>query len=148
MKTIDEPAVRASLVERVERLTPTTPRKWGKLSCQQMLVHVASSLEQVARGARFADKPSPSRLIKLIALKTPLAWPRGMPSGGDPAAAEVDESAFDADRARTIEALEAMAAADASELTPAHPAFGAMSKRDWLRWAQRHLDHHLKQFGV
>ena len=149
MKTIDELEVRASLISRVERLAPSTQGQWGKMTCQQMLVHVADAMERVTRGERFTGEfGSPSRLIKFIALKTPLSWPRGLPSGGDPASTEVDESGFEAERARTIGALEAMAAADGSSFSASHPAFGPMSTRDWLRWAQRHLDHHLKQFGV
>ena len=149
MKTIDESRVRASLISRVERLTPSTGAKWGKMTCQQMLVHVADAMERVTRGERFTgDEGSPARLIKFIALKTSLAWPRGLPSGGDPASTTVEESRFEDDRARTIAALEAMAAADGSSFTASHPAFGPMGTRDWLRWAQRHMDHHLKQFGV
>lgn len=29
-----------------------------------------------------------------------------------------------------------------------HPGFGRMSQSDWLRWGYRHVDHHLRQFGV
>jgi hypothetical protein len=29
-----------------------------------------------------------------------------------------------------------------------HPAFGKMDQRDWLAWGYRHVDHHLRQFGV
>ena len=148
MKTIDQPDVLASLISRVERLTPTPPR-WGRMNGQQMLAHVADAMESVTRGERFTgDSGSPARLIKFIALKTSLSWPRGLPSGGDPASTEVDESRFEDARARAIAALEAMAAADGSGFTASHPAFGPMTTRDWLRWAQRHLDHHLKQFGA
>ena len=30
----------------------------------------------------------------------------------------------------------------------AHPMFGLMPDRDWLRWAYLHMNHHLRQFGV
>ena len=149
MKTIDRPEVRASLISRLQRLDPAAPGKWGRLTCQQMLVHVADAMERVTRGERFTgESASFPRLIKFVALGTSLSWPSGLPSGGDPASTEVDENRFEDERARTIEALEAMAAADGSSFSASHPAFGPMSTRNWLRWAQRHLDHHLKQFGV
>jgi hypothetical protein len=149
VKTIDQAEVRASLIARLERLSPTTQGQWGQLTCQQMLVHVADSMERVTRGERFTgDTGSPSWLIKLVALRTWLSWPHGLPSGGDPASTEVDAARFEEERARTIAALEAMAAADGSGFSAVHPAFGPMSTRDWLRWGQRHLDHHLRQFGV
>jgi hypothetical protein len=28
------------------------------------------------------------------------------------------------------------------------PYFGTMSSRDWQRWAYRHTNHHLRQFGL
>jgi hypothetical protein len=30
----------------------------------------------------------------------------------------------------------------------AHPIFGRMSRSDWLVWGFRHLDHHMRQFGL
>jgi hypothetical protein len=29
-----------------------------------------------------------------------------------------------------------------------HPIFGTMSLSDWFIWGYRHVDHHLRQFGV
>jgi hypothetical protein len=29
-----------------------------------------------------------------------------------------------------------------------HPMWGEMSQREWLIWGYRHVDHHLRQFGV
>jgi hypothetical protein len=31
---------------------------------------------------------------------------------------------------------------------PAHPIFGALSQKGWLRWGYLHMDHHLRQFGA
>ena len=31
---------------------------------------------------------------------------------------------------------------------PRHPVFGMMKRREWGIWAYRHVDHHLRQFGV
>ena len=149
MKTIDHPPVLTDLTSRLQRLSPTSSAQWGKMTCQQMLVHLADAMEAVTRGQEFAgDMGSPSKFIKFIALRTPLSWPKGLPTVGDPASLEVDESAFDRELQRTISALAAMARADGAGFTSVHPAFGPMSKLDWYRWAQRHLDHHLRQFGV
>jgi hypothetical protein len=29
-----------------------------------------------------------------------------------------------------------------------HPAFGPLSRGEWLIWGYRHVDHHLRQFGA
>ena len=36
----------------------------------------------------------------------------------------------------------------ADTLEPAHGFFGIMSLADWHRWAYKHTDHHLRQFGL
>jgi hypothetical protein len=38
--------------------------------------------------------------------------------------------------------------ADPHSLETAHGVFGLMSLADWQRWAYKHTDHHLRQFGV
>ena len=41
-----------------------------------------------------------------------------------------------------------VAAIYARRLEQAHGIFGPMSPRDWHRWAWKHTDYHLRQFGV
>ena len=47
-----------------------------------------------------------------------------------------------------IAAIDGIAAADPAAVERAHGVFGAMALRDWQRWAYKHVDHHLRQFGV
>ena len=149
MKTVDKPDVLDSLRSRLEALSPTAEAQWGKMSVQQMLVHCALGMERVTRGELFPDMPGkPTKFIKFLALWTPMPWPKNLPTDQDPASDPVEEGGFDADRTRAITALEAMAQGDGSGFAPSHPAFGAMTVKDWRRWAQRHLDHHLRQFGA
>jgi hypothetical protein len=35
-----------------------------------------------------------------------------------------------------------------SRTWPSHPAFGSLGRRGWGVLTWRHLDHHLRQFGV
>jgi hypothetical protein len=57
-------------------------------------------------------------------------------------------SDFSKDLARLLGAMDALAAATEGSLEPAHGLFGTMSTRDWQRWAYRHTDYHLRQFGL
>ena len=74
-------------------------------------------------------------------------WPIGMlpVRGGVGGTRPTD---FDRDWNRVIETLEAIAAAHAGGLEPTHGFFREMSVKDWQRWAYRHTDHHLRQFGA
>jgi hypothetical protein len=44
--------------------------------------------------------------------------------------------------------LERFAARDEIQEWPAHPAFGQLSRKDWGVLVYKHIDHHLRQFGV
>jgi hypothetical protein len=51
--------------------------------------------------------------------------------------------------ARAVDGIDRLAAAGAgTRLEPAHGFFGTMSVRDWQRWAWKHTEHHLRQFGA
>jgi hypothetical protein len=66
----------------------------------------------------------------------------------DPRVAGTRPGDFQRDRARVISALKQIARARPGSLEPSHGLFGVMTARDWQRWAYRHTDYHLRQFGA
>lgn len=83
MKNVAQPATLSLLESRLRGLTPQSDRRWGTLTPEEMLCHLAS-----------------------------------------------------------------LAAAPAEQLNPVHYMVGPMSRKDWRRWAYKHADHHLRQFGL
>jgi hypothetical protein len=149
MKTIADPAVLAALSARLARLTSTQPRVWGTMSPHQMVVHLADAADAVLKRRAFVTPARrPRRVLKWAALYLPMPWPHGVRAGANPASRSVHGETFDADRLRATTTLAEMAAAPDTGLAPAHPLFGPMTPRDWLRWAFLHTDHHLRQFGL
>jgi hypothetical protein len=45
MKSLFNPADNNELIERIERLTPTTPAQWGKMNVAQMLSHLQEPIK-------------------------------------------------------------------------------------------------------
>lgn len=88
--------------------------------------------------------------MKWFGLWTPLRWPHGWKTNPqhDPQAEGTRPSQFAADLKRAVAGLEGIAAAGPSTLDPVHGFFGIMTVVDWQRWAYKHTDHHLRQFGV
>jgi hypothetical protein len=152
MKSVSDPETLASLIERLERLTPGSERRWGTLTPHEMLCHLGDATALVL-GERPADPPVIDRrrpVIKWIALSVPLPWPRGYPTRRslDPKLDGTKPSDFQADHARAVKGLERVASAGPASLTPVHGVFGSMTLSDWHRWAYRHTHHHLRQFGL
>lgn len=148
MPSVADPAVLSRLEARLLSLRPDSPRRWGSLSAAEVLCHLGDATASVL--ARPGGDPGRSRpLVRWLALRSPLPWPRGAPTLPriDPRAGGTRPTDFEADRRRAIEGLRAVAAAAEGELPAAHGRFGAMEPTDWHRWAFRHTDHHLRQFG-
>ena len=152
MKTVADSTVTASLIARLGILQPDAPRRWGTLEPHEMLCHLGDAFEMVLRTrprrveVRVRNRP----LMKLAALRGPLRWWRGIRTNPehDPRVDGTRPSSFGADKARVVRALQALAVANPSSLEAGHGLLGTMSVTDWQRWAYRHADHHLRQFGV
>ncbi len=101
------------------------------------------------RPIRDVSTPLGRTVARFVATSTPIPWPKGYRS-----TPEVDQevdgtppTAFDADMER-LHATMRDFVDRLDETTMRHPVFGLMTRAQWGRWAYRHMDHHLRQFGV
>lgn len=122
------------------------------MNASQMLRHLIDGF-----GAMTSERPVPSistwahrNLMKPLALRLPVAWPKGVPT-----MPEVDAErggsrpgAFDADQAELAAILRRAVHSPRDFRFGQHPLFGAMSEWEWMRWAYLHVDHHFRQFGL
>lgn len=152
MKTIGDPTVRALLIARLRALRPDSGGRWGSLSPHEMLCHLGDASEMVLR-----TRPRPNRVrdrhrpvFKGIWLWSAIPFPHGVRTHAshDPRLHGTRPRDFARDLDRVVASLDAIAAAQPDALEPLHGLFGTMTKRDWERWAWKHTDHHLRQFGV
>ena len=151
MKTIyDEDECRA-LVERLGRLTPDSQGRWGRMTAPQAVCHLSDAFR-----VSLGDISHPvvgnffhRTIIRWVALSTSIKWPHGaktLPAfdqeqGGTPPASFAE----DVNDLRDL--ILRFAASKGAGLSP-HPAFGGLKPGEWGRWGYRHMDHHLRQFGV
>lgn len=149
MHTVAEPALLADLTTRLERLTPRHSARWGRMTAHQMAAHLANAAEAaLARRPFAAPARRPNPVLKFLSLRLPLPWPKNVRTGADPAGIELAPETFEAERIRALTALRDLSQMPAQSLASRHPIFGAMTQRDWHRWAFLHTDHHLRQFGL
>jgi hypothetical protein len=152
VKTVADPVVLRSLTERLMALRPESRRRWGTLTAHEMLCHLGDAGEMVLM-IRRRERPIPRRrrpIFKWLALWTPMRWSHGQQTNPkhDPRIAGTRPSDFASDLVRALSAIQGIATAQADALEPVHGLFGTMSIRDWQRWAYKHTDHHLRQFGL
>ncbi len=145
---LHDPAVRDSIRARVQKLTPSATRAWGKMSVDQMLWHVNKAMSNALGETAPPDKkpPLPSPVMRFIVLNMP--WGKGAPTAPDLVVGG-ERYDFDAEKARCLTLIDRIAAKnmDASDWGRSS-LMGRMSGRDWSRLQAKHLNHHLTQFSV
>jgi hypothetical protein len=153
MRTISNAHVLDELVQRAERLRSDAERRWGTMTPGEMLCHLGDAGDAVL-GRRVPPGTAPSnRLllpIKWLLLYSPIPFPKGVETrpGVNPRKEGTRPGDFARDRARVVDGLRSLAVATPESVSPTHFRFGRMSLRDWHHWAYKHVDHHLRQFGV
>jgi hypothetical protein len=152
MKTLANVHDRAEIVQRIASIGPECRRRWGTMTVGQMICHLSDAF-RVALGDRPA-KPLENRYtgwpMKWLALSLPLPWPHGVSTvpecdakiGGTPPAE------LERDKSELLELLDRFATPSSGLEQRAHPFFGKMTEKEWLRWGYLHCDHHLRQFGA
>ena len=150
MKTLSEPGAAEVLIARLGKLHEKRPRAWGQMTPHEMICHLNDSFEGVLGDRPIApiDTVLSRTVIKYIALHTKFAWPKGVKT-----TPEVDQKRggtrpadFDQDRAKTIGLIQRFIAPGARY--ESHPAMGPLTRDEWMIWAWRHTDHHLRQFAL
>lgn len=146
MSSLHDDRTRVALKKRVHSLRPDSQRRWGRMTVDQMLWHVnmpmKESLGEYATAA--AKAPMPKKLLRWLVLNVP--WPRGARTHPDLVASKRYD--FEQERAACLELIDRFVARDQQSAFPASASFGAMSCVHWSRLHAKHLDHHLRQFGV
>jgi hypothetical protein len=151
VKTLMNASDRAAIEARLAALRPDSPKRWGRMSVGGMVCHLTDAFE-ICLGERPADRVPrlhERTLIRLVALHTPMPWPKGVKTVGacDQEVAGTPPGELERDKARLHAAMERFV----GKVEPGksvHPIFGTMSAAEWGHWGWRHMDHHLRQFGA
>lgn len=144
---LHDPPIRDSIKQRVTSLRADTPRRWGKMTVDQMLWHVNCGLENALGRYAVKDRrmPLPYGVVKFVVFNLP--WRKGK----TPTAREfVAREHFDfvSEQARLLRLIDEMSAKPLEATWGRSSFMGPMTGRDWSRLQAKHLDHHLNQFGV
>ena len=139
-----------SFKTRIQKLSPDTQAQWGKMNVYQMLKHCSLNDEMLLR-----HKPYKRLFIGRIFGKSSLKknikddQPLGKNSPTHPELIIKDNGDVEAQKKAWLAILDQYPAMQENDyLDFVHPFYGKMNSEQVSRWAFKHIDHHLRQFGV
>ena len=149
VKNLFEKTPYEEALARLDKLTPGTQRLWGKMTVSQMLAHCKQAFK-----VPLSTKPMPRYLIgRLVGwmvkkkLYDDVPWKQGLPTA--PGFIIKDERDFETEKKALLELIHEFHRRGPGEAGKyPHPFFGSYTPDQWGKMMWKHLDHHLRQFGV
>jgi Protein of unknown function (DUF1569) len=153
MKDLFDPILVEQTKQRILQLRPESERQWGSMAIAPTLAHCTSSIE-MAMGVIHAKRaPFPANLIgpliKPLVFRDDKPMRRNSPSSPELFSADSTKYEFMGERSRLIAAIESFAGQGPMGCSCyPHPFFGSLKPQQWAILTYKHVDHHLRQFGV
>lgn len=150
MKTIFDTDAYTEVLDRVDKLSIDSEAKWGKMNVTQMLMHCQKPIK-LAFGEETVKAPGIFMKLMIRFFKPTLyndkPWKQGLPTAKE---FIIKEDKDFENAKQSLKALVTRIHDNEDHFKPSknHPIFGKMEYWMWGQSAYKHLDHHLKQFGV
>ena len=149
MQNLFQPEATEEVISRIDKLQPSAQRQWGKMDVAQMLAHCSATLD-VASGRKVLPRMLIGRILG------PFVRPIFTNDKPFSRNGPTDKSFVIADKrdfAREQEGLKARVqgfheGGESKCTRHPHSFFGPLTPQEWARGMYKHLDHHLRQFGV
>lgn len=147
MNSIYNKTDNAKMMERINALSPESRAIWGKMSVDQMLKHTNEAIKiafgegdlKISFLMRFLGKMLKNKVFNSEFKKD------------SPTAPEfifTDKYDFETAKKELITNFSRFSEGQNAIKVMLHPFWGKMTYEDWDTLMWKHLDHHLKQFGV
>ena len=149
MTTLFDPVTNAEIVSRLQKLTHSSKAKWGKMKVEQMLAHLYLSLQvnfgeiELKRGLLGIFFRGISRRILLGAKP----FPKHLPTDKKLLAKEVSDFSSEQKKIEDMVKMYIEKGPQGLSIKP-HNILGKITPEESAFISYKHLDHHLRQFGV
>ncbi len=148
MGTLFDAQDRRRIMDRIERLAPNRQPQWGRFTAPEMVCHVSTGLRQGLGEAELGPPVGPMRRWPLNWLLIHVVpWPKGK-AAAPPEMLARKPTTWGMDLSGLRDLIERFGARGAGGVWPESKVFGRISGRSWGVLQHKHLDHHLRQFGV
>ena len=149
MHSLFEEETAHSVISRLQKLNEGHKPLWGKMNPAQMMSHCCITME-VARDQKHIKRIPASYFIGFMMKKgffNEKPVPKNTPT--HTLFIRTDDAGIEKERAELIHHIEAFQKGGKDKCTTQpHAFFGKITQDQWAIGMYKHLDHHLKQFGV
>lgn len=148
MKNIFNSKDNQEIIDRINKLRPESQALWGKMSVDQMLSHCISPIA-VGLGSETLKISFLMKIFGRMMKKSWLSAPEFKKNS--PTAKEfirTDNYDFNTVKKELIEKVQKLGEGFHVIKIKTHPFWGKLNEIDWNNLQWKHLDHHLRQFGV
>ena len=140
-------------LEKLAGLSPNQKPEWGNMTPQHMVEHLVGTW-MISNGRAEAEQVVSDEEIdeKLAFLRSDIPFAKNLKS-----VAHKNGALLPLRKNNVTDAVEQlrkeMLVFDAyfeehPEARPIHPVFGPLDRIDWLRFQEKHMRHHLRQFNL
>jgi Protein of unknown function (DUF1569) len=148
VKSLFDKTAYGEILQRLNSLTASSPRQWGKMTAAQMLTHCKEAYK-----VPLTSKPLKRHPLSIIfslfskTLYSNKPYKQNLPTA--PNFIVKDERDFDKEKTEMLSIVKAFHEKGAAGIgDKVHPMFGKLTSEQWGKSMWKHLDHHLRQFGV
>jgi thiamine phosphate synthase YjbQ (UPF0047 family) len=147
LKDLFNPGVKKDILDRLNKLTPQSQPKWGKMNVAQMLAHLQMPIGN-ALGIYTLPRTLLGRIVGRFVksgMYSEKPFKRNSPT--DPSFVMTGyEKDFEKEKQSIITMINDFK--EENIKNEIHPFFGKLTKQQWSKAMYKHVDHHLQQFGV
>lgn len=139
------------MLRRINSLNSGTQAHWGKMRVEQMLAHCNVAYEIVHEPGMHSPPGLIPKLFARLLAKSTVLGDKPYPKSGPTAPMFVinDTRDFEQEKTRLIRYINKTFEQGRNHYEGLdNMTFGKLSSRQWNTLFSKHLDHHLKQFGV
>jgi len=153
MKTLFDTKTTSETLQRIDQLQESTQPLWGKMTVNQMICHVSDPFRDFLK-IRNTKPVTPfifRPLMKWMLLnQKPFGKnaPTVKPYLQSPKGSGTKPKDFESDKAALKDLVNNFSGLDDSFALGPHAALGQLTKQQAGLFMWKHLDHHLRQFGV
>ncbi len=146
MKSLFETESWKEIKDRLNKLTSESPRKWGKMDVSQMLYHCQLPLNISLGKGNMKKQFFPLAFLFKKSLYNDKPWRQNLPTAKSFIITEIKN--FETEKYELEKLVDEFHTKKNKTQWDPHPLFGKFTPQQWGQMQYKHLDHHLKQFGV